>query len=56
MMMIYMMTVMSLRSIDTVWMYFDATGKALGPGSASGDNGEIKRLPWWRRPERIFHL
>jgi hypothetical protein len=33
------------ESIDTVWMYFDATGKALGPG-ASGGNGEIKRLPY----------
>ena len=31
------------ESIDTVWMYFDATGKALGAGS---DNGEIKRLPY----------
>ncbi len=30
------------ESIDTVWMYFDATGKALGSGT---DNGEIKRLP-----------
>ena len=31
------------ESIDTVWMYFDATGKALGAGT---DNGEIKRLPY----------
>ncbi len=31
------------ESIDTVWMYFDATGKALGSGT---DNGEIKRLPY----------
>ena len=31
------------ESIDTVWMYFDATGKALGAGVT---NGEIKRLPY----------
>ncbi len=33
------------ESIDTVWMYFDATGKALGAGSNNG-NGEIKKLTY----------
>ena len=31
------------ESIDTVWMYFDATGKALGAGV---DGGEIKKLTY----------
>ena len=31
------------ESIDTVWMYFDSNGKALG---ASKDNGEIKKLSY----------
>ena len=32
-----------LESIDTVWMYFGANGKALGAGS---DQGEIKKLSY----------